>query len=86
MKMGVHNHTLASSWQNADEVLIFNSDSTWQLDLSLNHTPTKIFSSIDAIIERVVELIKPNDHIVVMSNGGFGGIHQQLKQVITQKG
>ncbi|GAA0301772.1 UDP-N-acetylmuramate:L-alanyl-gamma-D-glutamyl-meso-diaminopimelate ligase [Psychrosphaera haliotis] len=86
MKMGVHNSTLASSWQDADEVLVFNTDKDWSLDLAENQTHLNIFNSIDAIIQHVVELLEPNDHIVVMSNGGFGGIHQKLKNVILQQG
>ncbi|MDA8621584.1 UDP-N-acetylmuramate:L-alanyl-gamma-D-glutamyl-meso-diaminopimelate ligase [Psychrosphaera sp.] len=86
MKMGVHNATLAASWQDANEVLVLNIDKDWSLDLAENQTHLNIFNSIDAIIQHVVELLEPNDHIVVMSNGGFGGIHQKLKNVILQQG
>ena len=36
------------------------------------------FDDIEAIIHAVKSLAKPNDHVVVMSNGGFAGIHGKL--------
>ncbi len=98
MKMGVHNSTLANSWQDADEVIVFNQDSEWSLQ-DTNDEANKTrrfreFSSVDDIVKAVIDLITTNDHIafnnhstlnkhiVVMSNGGFGGIHQKLQDAI----
>ena len=33
---------------------------------------------MDALVNAMVLIAKPQDRIVVMSNGGFGGIHQRL--------
>jgi len=33
---------------------------------------------IDALVQQVVTAAKPGDHILCMSNGGFGGVHQKL--------
>lgn len=33
---------------------------------------------LDALIAAIMKVAQPNDHILVMSNGGFGGIHQKL--------
>ena len=39
---------------------------------------SQVLMDLDALIAAVVKIAQPNDHILVMSNGGFGGIHQKL--------
>ena len=36
------------------------------------------FDDLSALIKAVANEVKPGDHILVMSNGGFGGIHQKI--------
>ena len=38
--------------------------------------------TIDALVQQVVAAARPGDHIVCMSNGGFGGIHARLLQAL----
>lgn len=40
--------------------------------------PTKNFIGIDIKGARIVETAKEGDHVLVMSNGGFGGLHAEL--------
>ena len=40
---------------------------------------------VDQIVAKLVEEALPGDHIVIMSNGGFGGIHQKLLQALRQR-
>lgn len=81
MKMGVHNETLAGSFQEADRVLFYQPPGiNWDLrrqtaDLGERR---EVFGEIDAIIKKVVTTAQAGDHIVFMSNGGFGGIQQRL--------
>ncbi|MEZ2722278.1 UDP-N-acetylmuramate:L-alanyl-gamma-D-glutamyl-meso-diaminopimelate ligase [Paenalcaligenes hominis] len=44
-----------------------------------------IKDNLDQLIEAIVQFAQPNDHIVVMSNGSFGGIHERLLQGLTQR-
>jgi UDP-N-acetylmuramate: L-alanyl-gamma-D-glutamyl-meso-diaminopimelate ligase len=37
-----------------------------------------LLRNIDDVVEQLVSQSKAGDHIVVMSNGGFGGIHQKI--------
>ena len=37
-----------------------------------------LFEQLDALLDRIVQISSPDSHIVIMSNGGFGGIHQKL--------
>jgi len=39
---------------------------------------TNVFADIDTIVLHVVSMCQPGDQVVVMSNGGFGGIHAKL--------
>jgi UDP-N-acetylmuramate: L-alanyl-gamma-D-glutamyl-meso-diaminopimelate ligase len=34
--------------------------------------------SVDALVEKIVQAAQPGDHVLCMSNGGFGGIHGKL--------
>lgn len=79
MKMGVHKETLAQSLSLADSVYLFQSDNLdWDLASALNSDSVQVFSSTQAIINKVLSEVKAGDHIVIMSNGGFEGIHQRL--------
>ena len=44
--------------------------------------PSKVCDSIDGIIEHVKQQAKPGTHVVVMSNGGFGGLHGKLAEAL----
>ncbi|MFK5913959.1 MAG: UDP-N-acetylmuramate:L-alanyl-gamma-D-glutamyl-meso-diaminopimelate ligase [Woeseiaceae bacterium] len=81
MKMGVHNTTLANSLKQADEVYLYLAEGV-NLELEKNlrteSEAINVFSSIQAIIDTVIKSIKHGDHILIMSNGGFEGIHQKI--------
>ncbi|MCX2781697.1 UDP-N-acetylmuramate:L-alanyl-gamma-D-glutamyl-meso-diaminopimelate ligase [Microbulbifer thermotolerans] len=81
MRMGVHRNKLAQSCAGADLVLWYQPEGMdWSLAEVVQHSPVpaKIFDNIEAGVESAVNLAGPGTHIVVMSNGGFGGIHQRL--------
>lgn len=81
MRMGVHQNTLAPSLSTADHVLLYDPhDLGWNLQQVASQctSPCEIFSTVDQIIAKVVKLAQKGDHIIIMSNGGFGGIHQKL--------
>ncbi len=87
MRMGIHQSTLAAACTAANQVLWFSPKNLqWDIDAVINQTtiPTAVCASIDEIIESTCELIADAKdmptHIVIMSNGGFGGVHQRLIQ------
>ena len=87
MKMGIHKDTLAQSWQQADEVLLYEPPAmNWSLKDAANtsQTPASVLASTQAIIDEVVKTARPGDHVLVMSNGGFEGIHQRLLEALEQ--
>ena len=81
MKMGVHKDTLAESLTLADYVYLYQADNLgWDIEESFKNNTHSIavFSSTQAIIDKVLTEAQPDDHIVIMSNGGFEGIHQRI--------
>ena len=38
----------------------------------------KLLRSIDDIVGLLAKEVRPGDHVLVMSNGGFGGVHQKI--------
>jgi UDP-N-acetylmuramate: L-alanyl-gamma-D-glutamyl-meso-diaminopimelate ligase len=80
MKLGTHKDELANSVENADQAIWFQPDNIgWSLSeiLSLKDL---VFSEIDQILSQVSEQTGGVEkaHVLVMSNGGFAGIHQKL--------
>ncbi len=43
------------------------------------------FDRIDAVVDAVTRAARPGDHLLVMSNGGFGGIHQKLLDALAAR-
>ncbi len=88
MRMGVHADQLAASLQAADRVLVYASDELeWdagQVFQGLNDR-TRLFASVDAIVAALGSEARSGDHILIMSNGGFGGIHQRLLDLLQQR-
>ena len=42
----------------------------------------QVADSIEELVHQVVAAARPGDHLLCMSNGGFGGIHQRLLQAL----
>lgn len=79
MKMGVHKSTLLPSLLAADCAFVFMPDEIdWALDLE-RYPTVRVFDDMDALIDAIVLTAKPEDHVLFMSNGGFGGIHAAVE-------
>jgi UDP-N-acetylmuramate: L-alanyl-gamma-D-glutamyl-meso-diaminopimelate ligase len=88
MRMGVHGDALAKSFSEADHVIFYQPENiNWDLKQQTTSLGSKreIFSDIDNIVENVDKTAKPGDHIVFMSNGGFGGIQQKLLKKLQEQ-
>ncbi|MFT6154943.1 MAG: UDP-N-acetylmuramate: L-alanyl-gamma-D-glutamyl-meso-diaminopimelate ligase [Crocinitomicaceae bacterium] len=84
MRMGVHKATLPASVEDADEIIWFQPKGlNWDMESVVSECNKQghksvLFDDIDAIIQHLVDHAQAGDAIVLMSNGGFGGIHQKL--------
>jgi len=81
MKMGVHKQELAAACRFADLTLwMQTSGGGLDLDAVVEYSemPALVFQSVAEIVEHLRINARSGDNIVIMSNGGFGGIHQKL--------
>ena len=87
MKMGVHQSRLAQSTRLADAVIWHQSPGLgWSLDevVRASAVPATSADSVDGIIDLLSKEQGPC-HVVIMSNGGFGGIHGLLLARLRQQ-
>lgn len=87
MRMGVHKHRLAESTSDASQVIWYQPEGMdWGLEAVVEAAtvPTVLLPQLDDIIRRIVEEKQPGDQVVIMSNGGFGGIHQALLAALAE--
>lgn len=88
MKMGVHQDTLAQSLIQADRVLLFqDAGLKWSLK-QVSETlgdHVSVFDSVDSIVNTLQKEAEQGDEILVMSNGGFGGIHQKILEALKSR-
>jgi UDP-N-acetylmuramate: L-alanyl-gamma-D-glutamyl-meso-diaminopimelate ligase len=85
MKMGVHQDTLAQSLIQADRVMLFQDKGLkWSLkDVSDRlGDQVSVHESVEDIVAVIKKESKSGDEILVMSNGGFGGIHQKILEAL----
>ena len=87
MKLGAMKALLAGSLAGADKVYCFSGGLNWNPQDSLISLGDKAntYSSLDALLAALLAEAKSGDHVVVMSNGGFGGIHQKLLDGLHQR-
>ncbi|CDT28068.1 UDP-N-acetylmuramate:L-alanyl-gamma-D-glutamyl-meso-diaminopimelate ligase [Vibrio coralliirubri] len=89
MKRGVHKEILADSLKQADSTYLFQPDNIdWSVQdvADACHQPAHVSDDMDAFVAKIVSEVQAGDQILVMSNGGFGGIHQKLLDGLALKG
>jgi UDP-N-acetylmuramate: L-alanyl-gamma-D-glutamyl-meso-diaminopimelate ligase len=85
MRMGVHRDTLAPSLAAADAVWMFAPpDLGWDAGAVVASLGEKgrVARSLDELLAGLVAAALPGDQVLVMSNGGFGGLHGKLLEAL----
>ena len=96
MKLGVMKTQLPGSLEAADKVFAYGANSGKESlgwDLAEVSSPlnakeqgkAQAFDDLEALVKAVAQVARPGDHILVMSNGGFGGVHQKILKAISAK-
>lgn len=77
MKLGIHADQLANALSAADLVLMLQPPGlAWS---TADYLPNaQVFSSVADILTYLAAQLRPHDHVLIMSNGGFDTIHQRL--------
>jgi UDP-N-acetylmuramate: L-alanyl-gamma-D-glutamyl-meso-diaminopimelate ligase len=81
MRMGVHRDTLAPALAGADEVWLYTPpDLGWDAGAVLGAFGARGHAAGDVatLAHELARAVRAGDHVLVMSNGGFGGLHGQL--------
>jgi UDP-N-acetylmuramate: L-alanyl-gamma-D-glutamyl-meso-diaminopimelate ligase len=98
LRLNVFQERLAAAFDGADEVVIaevFGSESIAPErrldaarlagDLAARGRPARFLPDVDAIVEHLSGGCRPGDVVVVLSNGGFGGIHAKLLDALAAR-
>ena len=81
MRMGVHQHTLAPALAAADEVWLYTPpDLGWDAAAVLGALGGRAHAStdVDTLARELARAARPGDQLLIMSNGGFGGLHGKV--------
>ncbi len=87
MRMGVHRETLAPSLAGADEVWLYApADLGWDASAVLAALAGRGHAAGDVatLARELAQALRPGDHVLVMSNGGFGGLHEKLLRELSR--
>jgi len=84
MSSGMYRENLAQSLRLADKIILLRPEK-WDITALLRDLGSKAiaFDKVEGIIEHLSTVAKPDDHILIMSNKGFEGIHQRLLKKLT---
>ena len=88
MKLGVMKSQLPASLAEADLVFCYGAHLGWDAAEALAPLgeKAKVLGELDLMVEQVTRAARPDDCVLVMSNGGFGGIHLKLLQRLADAG
>jgi UDP-N-acetylmuramate: L-alanyl-gamma-D-glutamyl-meso-diaminopimelate ligase len=87
MRSGVHKERIQEALKDADIIICKATESDWGLGTLLQgfKQPTALYDDVEALIHGLTAKLLPGDHVVVMSNSGFGGVHGKLLQAIENR-
>jgi UDP-N-acetylmuramate: L-alanyl-gamma-D-glutamyl-meso-diaminopimelate ligase len=87
MKLGVMKAALPDSLTAADQVYCYGANLGWDAAEALAPLGDKarVFDDLDKLVSQLVADARTGDHVLMMSNGGFGGIHAKLLDALHQR-
>jgi UDP-N-acetylmuramate: L-alanyl-gamma-D-glutamyl-meso-diaminopimelate ligase len=80
MKLGMMKDALGPSLARADRIFCYSNGIGWDVAAALAPLGAKavVSGNLDALVEAIADAARPGDQVLIMSNGGFGGIHDKL--------
>jgi len=88
MKLGVMKDALPASLAGADRVFCYAKDLGWDAHTALAPLGARAVCAqdLEALVSEVLAEARAGDHVLVMSNGAFGGIHDKLLAALERRG
>jgi len=86
MKLGVMKSALPASLKEADLVFCYQANLGWDAGAALAPiaSKTQVHDDLTQLILAIKQVAVAGDHVLIMSNGGFGGIHQKLLDALKE--
>ncbi|MES2181386.1 MAG: UDP-N-acetylmuramate:L-alanyl-gamma-D-glutamyl-meso-diaminopimelate ligase [Pseudomonadota bacterium] len=87
MKLGVMKGALPDSLKDADLVFCYGANLGWDAAEALAPiaTKAKVYEDLTAMVSAITQAAQAGDQVLVMSNGGFGGVHQKILESLACK-
>ena len=84
MLQGQHQHELHEAFEGADEVVLLDPKKEWNVNALTQKLsqPTHFYSNVSEIVAYLAQHLKSEDHVLIMSNKGFDGVHQKLLEAL----
>ena len=84
MKLGVMKNALPASLKEADLVFCYGANLGWDAAEALSTIKDKasVYEDLNTMVTAIAKAAKSGDYVLVMSNGGFGGVHQKILDAI----
>ncbi len=84
MKLGVMKSALSNSLNNADWVFCYSKNLGWNAAEALASIKDKalVYEDLDTMVAAIAKEATAGDYILIMSNGGFDGVHQKVLNAI----
>lgn len=88
MRAGVHKDQIKQALNAADVVVCKSPDNDWGLESVLREfeQDTYIYPDVDTLVQNLAPTLRRGDHVLVMSNSGFGGIHKKILDALEKGG
>lgn len=87
MRIGTHKDRIQESLAIADIVVCKQPENNdWGLEGILKQLPqpASLYDNVETLVEGLARQLQSGDHVIIMSNSGFGGVHEKLLQAITR--
>jgi UDP-N-acetylmuramate: L-alanyl-gamma-D-glutamyl-meso-diaminopimelate ligase len=87
MKRGVMKDELPASLELADQVYVYSAGLGWDAPAVFGPLGVKArcIDDLDLLVKAIATDARPGDHVLVMSNGGFGGVHGKLLDALARR-
>ncbi len=87
MKLGVMKSALPESLKAADLVFCYGANLGWDAAEALAPIKDKaiVYHDLSIMVDAIANTAQPNDQILVMSNGGFGGVHELILKKLHER-
>lgn len=87
MKLGAMKAQLPWALEEADLAFCHSAGLSWSATEALAPMGplAVVCEDLDALVGKVIEVVQPGDHLLCMSNGGFGGVHAKLLTALHTK-